>query len=155
MNKYKKFFNIKQIFFFNSINQQIFILFGLIILFCLFSDFYFKYSNLTIPFIITTLISSIITFLGVPKLKKIKAKQIIREEGPKNHFRKEGTPTMGGIFFIPIGIIISNILYFNKEDYKIVLTLSILIIFFMFIGFVDDLLSLKKQFNTGLTLNQK
>ena len=121
----------------------------------MFSDFYFKYSNLTIPFIITTLISSVITFLGVPKLKKIKAKQIIREEGPKNHFRKEGTPTMGGIFFIPIGIIISNILYFNKENYKIVLTLSILIIFFMFIGFVDDLLSLKKQYNTCLTLNQK
>ena len=57
---------------------------------------------------------------------------------------------MGGLFFIPIGIIISNILYFNKDDYTIILTLSFLIIFFMFIGFVDDLLSLKKQLNTGL-----
>ena len=80
MNKYKKFLNVKQIFFFNIINLQIFVLFGLIILLCMFSDFYFKYSNLTIPFIITTLISSVITFLGVPKLKKIKAKQIIREQ---------------------------------------------------------------------------
>ena len=62
---------------------------------------------------------------------------------------------MGGIFFIPVGIIISNLLYFNKEDYKIILTLSFLIIFFMFIGFIDDLLSLKKQFNTGLTSNEK
>ena len=155
MKNHKKILDIKKISFFNTINHQIFFLFGLITLMCIFSDFYFQSSNLTIPFIITTLISSVITFLGIPKLKKIKIKQIIRKEGPKNHFSKEGTPTMGGVFFIPIGIIISNILYFNKDDYKIILTLSFLVIFFMFIGFLDDLLSLKKQLNTGLTSNQK
>ena len=62
---------------------------------------------------------------------------------------------MGGIFIIPVGIIISNILYFNKDDYKIILTLSFLIIFFMFIGLIDDLLSLKKQLNTGLNSKNK
>jgi len=62
---------------------------------------------------------------------------------------------MGGVFFIPIGIIISNILYFNNQDYKIILTLSLLIISFMLIGLIDDLISLKKKFNTGLTSNQK
>ena len=62
---------------------------------------------------------------------------------------------MGGIFFIPIGIIISNILYFNQDNYDIILTLSFVIIFFMFIGFIDDLLSLKKKLNTGLSSNQK
>ena len=139
----------------NSINNQILILFGLILITCIFSDFYFKNSNLTTPFISTTLVSSIITFLGIPELKKFKVKQIIREEGPKNHFLKQGTPTMGGIFFVPIGIIISNIIYFNKDDYIIILALSFLIIFFMFIGFIDDFLSLKKQFNTGLRSNQK
>ncbi len=155
MKKFKKILDIKLISFFNNLNQQIYFLFALITLTCIFSDFYFNNSNLTIPFIITTLISSLITFLGIPKLKKIKIKQIIREEGPKNHFNKKETPTMGGIFFIPIGIIISNILYFNKDDYKIIITLSLLIIFFMFIGLVDDLLSQKKRFNTGLTSNQK
>jgi len=108
-----------------------------------------------IPFLITTLISSILTFLGIPKLKNIKIKQIIRKEGPTNHFIKQGTPTMGGIFFVPVGIIISNILYLNTDYYKIVLTLSFLIIFFMFIGFIDDFLSLRKKMNTGLNANQK
>ena len=131
------------------------ILFILITIACIFSDFYFQSNNLTISFIISTLLSSFITYLSIPKLKKIKIKQIIREEGPKKHFIKQGTPTMGGIFFIPTGIIISNILYFNKEDYPIILTLSFLIIFFMLIGMIDDLLSLKKQLNTGLTSNQK
>ena len=155
MKKNKTILNIPKISFFNSLNQQILLLFGLITLVCLIADFYFQSSNLTIPFIITTLISSVITFLSIPKLKKIKIKQIIREEGPKNHFCKEGTPTMGGIFFIPIGIIIGNILYMNTDDYKIILALSFLVIFFMIIGFIDDFLSLKKQFNTGLTSNQK
>ena len=145
----------KKISFFNNINQQFFILFGLIIIICLFSDFYLKNSNLLIPFLFTTLVSLITTSLGISRLKKVKLKQIIREEGPKNHFIKQGTPTMGGIFFIPVGIVISNILYFNKDNYNIILTLSFLVVFFMLIGLIDDLLSLKKQFNTGLTSNQK
>ena len=155
MDKSKKLIDQKKISFFNNINSQILILFGLISTTCIFCDYYFKSSNLTITFIITTLISSIVTFLGIPKLKEINIKQIIRKEGPKNHSIKQGTPTMGGIFFIPIGIIISNILYFDKDNYKIILTLSFVIIFFMIIGFIDDLLSLKKQLNTGLTSKEK
>ena len=155
MKKSKSLLDSKKVPFFKSINNQTLIFFGLISTSCIFSDFYFKNSNLTIPFIITTLVSSIITLIGIPKLKKINSKQIIRKEGPKNHFLKQGTPTMGGIFFIPIGIIISNILYFNKDNYKIILTLSFVIIFFMLIGFIDDFLSLKKQLNTGLKPQQK
>ncbi len=155
MEKSKKLLDNKKVSFYNSINNHILVLFGLVTITCVFSDFYFKTSNLTIPFIITTLVSSIVTFIGIPQLKKIKIKQIIRQEGPKNHFIKQGTPTMGGIFFIPIGIIISNIIYFNKDNYDIILTLSFVIIFFMFIGFIDDLLSLKKRLNTGLSSNQK
>ena len=80
----------------------------------------------------------------------------IRQDGPIDHIvKKVGTPTMGGIFFIPIGIIVSNILYFNQDNYDIILTLSFVIIFFMFIGFIDDLLSLRKKLNTGLSSNQK
>ncbi|WP_269609176.1 phospho-N-acetylmuramoyl-pentapeptide-transferase [Prochlorococcus marinus] len=155
MTKSTKVLNKKKISFLNKINQQIFILFGLITIVCVFSDFYFENSNLTVPFIITALISFIITFFSIPILKKIKIKQIIRKEGPKKHLLKEGTPTMGGVFFIPTGIIISNIIYINNENYKIILTLSLLIVFFMLIGLIDDLISLKKKLNTGLTSNEK
>ena len=99
--------------------------------------------------------TSFLTYISIPLLKKIKIRQIIRKEGPKKHFFKQGTPTMGGVIFIPIAIIISNIAYFNNEGYKVILTLSVLIISFMLIGLIDDLISLKKQFNTGLTSNQK
>ena len=155
LKKYNKLLNKQKILVFNNINYQIIILFGIITGISIFSDLYFQNNYLTITFIITTLLSSLITFISIPILKKIKIKQIIREEGPKKHYLKQGTPTMGGVFFIPIGIIISNILYFNNQDYKIILTLSLLIISFMLIGFIDDFISLKKKFNTGLTSNQK
>ncbi len=155
MKKSKKTLITKKIIFPFNVKQEVFILFGLISIVCLFFDFHFKSSNLIIPFLITTLISSITTYLSIPILKKIKLKQIIRAEGPKNHLIKEGTPTMGGLFFVTIGIIISNILYFNKSDYMTIATLSFLVIFFMLIGFIDDLLSLKKQNNMGLTSVQK
>ena len=129
MNKSKQLLDRKKILIFNIINNHVLVLFFLITLTCGLFDFYFHNSNLTIPFIITTLISSIITFLGIPKLKKIKIKQIIRKEGPKKHFLKQGTPTMGGIFFIPLGLVINNILYFNNQEYRIILTLSFLILF--------------------------
>ena len=155
MKKAKGILDKKNISLLNNINKQVFLLLGLITLSCFFSDFYFKNNNLTISFLITTLFSALITFIGIPKLKKFKIKQVIREEGPEKHFIKKGTPTMGGVIIIPIGIIISNILCINKQDYITILTLSFLIIFFMFIGLIDDLLSYKKQFNTGLTSNQK
>ena len=155
MKKSNELISNKKISILNNVNYQILILFGLITGVSIFSDFYFQNNYLTITFIITTLISLLITYIGIPVLKKIKIKQIIREEGPKKHYLKQGTPTMGGVFFIPIGIIISNILYFNNQDYKIILTLSLLIISFMLIGLIDDFISLKKKFNTGLTSNQK
>ena len=155
LEKYNKPLNKKKISFFNNINSQICILFGIITFASLFSDLYFENYSLTIPFIITALISSFITYISIPILKKIKIQQIIREEGPKKHYIKQGTPTMGGVFFIPIAIIIANILYFKSEDYRIILTMSLLIISFMLIGLIDDLISLKKKFNTGLTSNQK
>ena len=155
LKKYNKLLNKQKILVFNNINYQIIILFGIITGISIFSDLFFQNNYLTITFIITTLLSSLITFISIPVLKKINIKQIIRVEGPKKHYLKQGTPTMGGVFFIPIGIIISNILYFNNQDYKIILTLSLLIISFMLIGFIDDFISLKKKFNTGLTSNQK
>tara|TARA_B100000965_G_scaffold228946_1_gene191703 strand:+ start:888 stop:2000 length:1113 start_codon:yes stop_codon:yes gene_type:complete len=155
LKKYKKILSQNKISLLNNSKKQILLLFGLITVVCIYFDFYLQNSNLTVTFLITTLVSSVTTLLGIPQLKKINLKQIVREEGPKNHLTKQGTPTMGGIFFIPVGIIISNILYFHQKNYEIILILSLLIIFFMLIGLIDDLLSLKKQFNTGLTSHQK
>ncbi len=155
MKKLKNLLDKNNILYFHSSNFHLLILFGIVLSSCTFIDLNYPNSNLVVTFILTAFLCSIITSLGIPKLNKIKIKQIIREEGPKAHLQKKGTPTMGGIFFIPTAVIIANIIYFNKENYNIILILSFLIIFFMFIGLIDDWLSLKKKLNTGLKSNEK
>ena len=62
----------------------------------------------------------------------MKVGQIERDEGPESHLKKQGTPTMGGIV-IALGIIIgfaicvSLINYYDRDKFKIVLTLPFLI----------------------------
>ncbi len=52
--------------------------------------------TIAVAFIVTVLISPII----IPFLRRLKFGQSIREEGPKSHMKKSGTPTMGGVMII-------------------------------------------------------
>ena len=72
-----------------------------------------------------------------------KLKQLIREEGPQSHLQKAGTPTMGGILIIPIGIAIGNLSTLNSEISQKILAISLLSVLFMFIGMIDDFKSLE------------
>ena len=144
-----------KVLFLNTTNLYVYSLFAIVSITCIILDYYYINTYLLIPFLISTILSLLITYLGIPKLKEIKIKQIIRKEGPINHLTKEGTPTMGGIFMIPIGLIVGNVININKEGYIIVFTLSLLTIFFMFIGLIDDFLSLKRKTNAGLSPNGK
>ena len=94
-------------------------------------------------------------FLGpvvIPILKRLKVGQSIREEGPKSHFGKTGTPTMGGviiIFAILIAVLTSRL--FKAEVWAV--------IFFMLgfgaIGFIDDYIKVVLKRNLGLRAYQK
>ena len=44
-------------------------------------------------FLISFALSSFLLILGIPILRKMKAGQNIREDGPKTHLKKQGTPT--------------------------------------------------------------
>ena len=86
----------------------------------------------------------------IPFLHKIKFGQSIRKEGPKSHMAKTGTPTMGGIVFVLVPILVMLIL-----DYKAFATPEMLIVVFAylgyaFIGFLDDFLIVVKKNNDGL-----
>ena len=86
----------------------------------------------------------------IPFLHKIKFGQSIRKEGPKSHMAKTGTPTMGGIVFVLVPILVILIL-----DYKAFATPEMLIVVFAylgyaFIGFLDDFLIVVKKNNDGL-----
>lgn len=91
----------------------------------------------------------------IPMLKRLKFGQSIREEGPKSHQVKTGTPTMGGLtFLIPIIILTIAALFFVDDVSKMVVLL-IVTIGFGLIGFLDDYIIVVKKHNTGLTSRQK
>jgi len=113
--------------------------------------------QLIIAFVVSLAVTGIMGIILIPMLRRIKAGQSIREDGPVWHNSKQGTPTMGGVAFI-VGITVACFtvgLYKAKEG-----TLShiIILVFAMVygaIGFVDDYYKLKKKQNLGLKAAHK
>jgi phospho-N-acetylmuramoyl-pentapeptide-transferase len=96
-----------------------------------------------------------VTILGqwvIPLLQRLKTGQIIREDGPQAHLKKAGTPTMGGIFFIPVAVIIACILADFSEN---VLAVSALTLSYGFIGWIDDWQILRRKSNKGISPKMK
>ncbi len=119
------------------------------------TDYYISNSQLSLPLIITSILSIIIIDLSIPKLKELKIHQIIRAEGPQGHLEKKGTPTMGGLIVIPISLFIGNILIFTGPSKLKILAISFLCLSYMVIGAIDDLKSLSNNTNIGLTAKWK
>ena len=88
----------------------------------------------------------------IKKLKEYKIGQQIRHNGPREHMKKQGTPTMGGFIFA-IGIIVSA-LVMNRLAMDNLLLLAGLVLFGL-IGFLDDRLIIKRQSSDGLSARQK
>ncbi|KRM96537.1 phospho-N-acetylmuramoyl-pentapeptide-transferase [Liquorilactobacillus aquaticus DSM 21051] len=82
--------------------------------------------------------------------------QMIREDGPKWHEKKSGTPTMGGLVFNG-AIVISGILipFIMRELTARVLVLEFILILYGLLGFWDDSIKLWKKQNEGLKAWQK
>lgn len=109
-------------------------------------------TSLTIPFLISALASSALGFWVVPLLKALKTGQFIREEGPKAHFKKAGTPTMGGIFFIPVGVAVALLAAgFTPET----MAVSALTLAYGAIGWLDDWQVLRRKSNKGISPRNK
>lgn len=94
----------------------------------------------------------ILELVGIPLLRKYKAKQSIREEGPKSHRVKAGTPTMGGIFML---LAIVLVIIGNRLLDPTILWLLFLTIGHGVLGFLDDFIKTDKKRNLGLTAKQK
>ena len=97
----------------------------------------------------------IVLILGpfvIPELHKLKFGQSIRDEGPKSHQKKSGTPTMGGIMLV-LAITAASLLT-SGGDPKVLLALFVLIGHCV-IGFIDDYIKVVKKRNLGLKAKQK
>lgn len=89
----------------------------------------------------------------IERMRQIKLGQFIREEGPKSHQQKAGTPTMGGIL-INVAILIPTLLWADILNPYIWIVLFVTFAYGA-IGFVDDYRKLTKRRNLGLTAKEK
>ena len=118
-----------------------------VIITALICDILVNHSFLFIPLISCSISSALITKISIEKLNKLEINQIIRKEGPKSHYAKSGTPTMGGLIIIPLAIIIGIISTKNNSQS---LAISFLVIGYFIIGALDDIQGLIGKTNKGL-----
>lgn len=108
--------------------------------------------SLTLPLLLSALASGIAGYLIIPILQALKTGQIIREDGPQAHLKKAGTPTMGGIFFVPVAVILACVLSNFATE---VLAVSALTISYGLIGWLDDWQILRRKSNKGISPRMK
>ena len=110
-------------------------------------------SKVIIAFVLSLGVSLLLGPLIIPMLHKLKFGQNIREEGPKNHLKKAGTPTIGGLIFITSTIVSMIIMRYKPSDEGMIVMYGMLA--FGLIGFLDDMLKIIHKHNEGLTSKQK
>jgi len=86
-------------------------------------------------------------------LKEFQIGQHIREEGPRTHEAKRGTPTMGGVLVL-LSVVISTVLW-SDLSVAYVWIAVVATLLYGAIGFADDYLKVKRRHNLGLTGRQK
>lgn len=95
-------------------------------------------------------------YLGPKIIAYLKKKQVgetIKEEGPKSHSTKAGTPTMGGIIIL-ICVIVPVLLWADIKSWYIILVLFGTL-FLGIVGFIDDYLKVVKKYSKGLIARYK
>lgn len=113
--------------------------------------------KLILAFVIGFIVASGVGVFLVPYLRRIKAGQSIKTDGPTWHMSKNGTPTMGGVMFIAAVTIVCLTVGFScmlEGEYGHIFCLLFALVFGA-IGFLDDYEKLKKKQNLGLTAGKK
>src|SRR6202142_2015507 len=85
----------------------------------------------------------------IDRLRELQVKQFIREEGPKAHQAKAGTPTMGGVLIVA-AIVIPTLLWADLRNTYVLIALAATMAFGI-IGFIEDYSKVVRKHNRGLT----
>lgn len=108
--------------------------------------------SLAVPFWVCALATAGLGFWVVPMLRSLKAGQVIREDGPQAHLKKAGTPTMGGIFFLPVAVCVA--LLWSGFSANVV-AVSALTLAYGAIGWLDDWQIIRRKSNKGISPRMK
>ena len=114
-----------------------------------------QYLSLRAIFAVITALT-VALFLGPKVIRKLREYQIgqsIRDDGPKSHLSKAGTPTMGGALIL-LSITVSTLLWGNLENKYVWLTLLVTLAFGV-IGWVDDYRKVVEKNSRGLPARWK
>ena len=104
-----------------------------------------------LPFIASLAVTLLLGRVFIPWLRRLKFGQEIREEGPKWHQKKSGTPTMGGVGFL-LGIAGATLL---AGFDRITLICLVVMLGYGIVGFTDDFIKVYFKRNEGLKPYQK
>ncbi len=110
-----------------------------------------KYT-IVLPILISFAVAAILSPVFIPLLRKLKFGQNVRDDGPKSHLAKQGTPTMGGIIIL-FAFTAGTIPYLHK--FPMLAPVALTTVGYGIVGFLDDFLKIKKKQSEGLTPLQK
>ena len=99
------------------------------------------------------LISILLGPLVINLLKRFQFEQHVRVDGPKSHYKKTGTPTMGGLLIL-MSLVISTLLWADLSNRYIWVVLFVTISFGV-VGFLDDFIKINSKSSDGLSSKQK
>lgn len=114
--------------------------------------------SLSLPLWLCALVTTGLGYWVVPILLRLKTGQVIREDGPQAHLKKAGTPTMGGVFFVPVGVGVALLLSgfaVGVQSIAPVLAVCALTLSYAATGWLDDWQVLLRKSNKGISPQMK
>ncbi|MEL6493691.1 MAG: phospho-N-acetylmuramoyl-pentapeptide-transferase [Cyanobacteria bacterium J06623_7] len=111
------------------------------------------------PFGVCLVLTSLLGTVVIPLLHRLKTGQIVRENGPQAHLKKAGTPTMGGIFFVPVAVLVALIWTAWGEQTTTITpalwAVCLITLGYGLIGWLDDWQVLRRKSNKGISPRMK
>lgn len=111
-----------------------------------------KFFTIIMPMLVSFAVCAVSGKFLIPFLRRVKAGQTERTDGPQSHLKKTGTPNMGGIM-IMLGLAVASLCAAPRCPE--VIPVLILTIGFGIVGFMDDYLKVVKKKSDGLSVKQK
>lgn len=108
--------------------------------------------SVVLPMLLAFFVSAISGHFLIPALIRLKAEQTERDDGPKSHLSKTGTPNMGGLMIL-LGFLAACLSFMGRNPEC--LPILFLTLGFGLVGFTDDFIKVKKKRSEGLTVKQK